>query len=798
MKRTLAKLTRARLPLALFGLVGAAVGLGPAANAAEESAASRSAATTPELVPLPARVQPGEGAFALDATTTIYANNAEARAVAQLLRDELAAQQGLTLALRSGAPKHGKGEDEPSRYVQFVAEPAVTKADAGANERYRLEVTARGIRLAGPPAGLFYGYQTLRQLLPAARTAPPLRVGATTIDDAPRFAYRGMHLDVGRHLFPLDFIKRYLDQMARYKLNTFHWHLTDDQGWRLEIKRYPKLTGVGAQRKETVVGRNIDPYVGDGKPYGGFYTQEQAREIVAYARARHITVIPEIEMPGHALAALAAYPELACTPGPFEVGTNWGVYDDIFCPKEATFEFLQNVLDEVVAIFPAPYVHIGGDEAPKTRWKASAEAQAVMRREGLKDEHELQSYFIRRMEKFLHTRGKRIIGWDEILEGGLAPDATVMSWRGEAGGIAAAQQGHDVIMTPTQCCYFDYGQGPAAQEQWNLGGELSLDKVYAYDPVPAALSAAQARHVLGVQGNVWTEHLKTAAMVEYMAFPRLLALAEVAWTPQAQRAWPDFQRRLGGQFARLDRDAVGYRIPAPRGLDDALIVQQGQAHQHRQTVTLSPAVPGATIRYTLDGSDPGEGAQVYAAPIEVVLELDKPVQLRTVTVLADGRRSGVQSATLRYRSYLPASDAPQPTSAGWEYRVYEGLFANLDQFAGAQTPAAQGVADSLDLARFGRRSRFGVRFDGYVRAPADGAYRFALQGDDRSALYIDGALAIGNDTYDRTIEAVVPLRAGWHRLRLDWYQREGGMSLSLRMAAPNQDWKALDAAEVKH
>ncbi|MFK3648733.1 family 20 glycosylhydrolase [Lysobacter enzymogenes] len=795
--RILARLTRARLPLALFGMVGAAIGLVPAANAA--APAAQAAAATPELVPLPVHVQPGEGSFALDATTTIYANNAEARAVAQLLRDELASQQGLTLTVRSGAPKPNPGEDEPSRYVQFVAEPATAKPAAGGNERYRLEVTARGIRLAGPPAGLFYGYQTLRQLLPATRVAPPLRVGATTIDDVPRFAYRGMHLDVGRHLFPLDFIKRYLDQMARYKLNTFHWHLTDDQGWRLEIKRYPKLTAVGAQRKETVLGRNIDPYVGDGQPYGGFYTQEQAREVVAYARARHITVIPEIEMPGHALAALAAYPELACTPGPFAVGTNWGVYDDIFCPKEATFKFLENVLDEVVAIFPAPYLHIGGDEAPKTRWKASAEAQAVMRREGLKDEHELQSYFIRRMEKFLHSRGKRIIGWDEILEGGLAPDATVMSWRGEAGGIAAAQQGQDVIMTPTQCCYFDYGQGPAAQEQWNLGGELSLDKVYAYDPVPAALTAAQARHVLGVQGNVWTEHLKTPAMVEYMVFPRLLALAEVAWTPQAQRAWPDFQRRLRGQFGLLDRDAVGYRIPAPQGLDDALIVQQGDARTHRNTVTLTPAVPGATIRYTLDGSEPGEGAAVYAAPFEVTLELDKPVRLRAVTVLADGRRSGVHEALLRYRSYLPALAKPANPKPGLEYRVFDWMFSDLTMLhASARAPAQRGAADSLDLARFGRSRAFGVQFDGYVQVPADGVYRFALQGDDRSALYLDGEQVIANETYDRTQQTQVPLRRGWHRLQLDWYQREGGMSLSLRMAAPGAELQALDLREAVH
>ncbi|MGH8081513.1 MAG: family 20 glycosylhydrolase, partial [Lysobacter sp.] len=759
---------------------------------------NKPALSTPELVPLPSKLRRGEGEFTLDATTTVYANNAEARAVAQLLRDELAATSKLQLSVRGGAPQTRKGEVEPSRYVQFVAEPVAANADAQAKERYTLDVTARGIRVAGPPAGLFYGYQTLRQLLPAARDGASLSVAALSIEDEPRFAYRGMHLDVGRHLYPLAFVKRYVDLMARYKLNTFHWHLTEDQGWRIEIKRYPKLTSIGSKRKETLAGRNVSPYVGDGQPYGGFYTQDEVRELVAYARARHIMVIPEIEMPGHSLAALAAYPELGCTPGPFEVGTNWGVYDDIYCPKEETFKFLENVLDEVVALFPAPYVHIGGDEAPKTRWKTSEVAQAVMRREGLKDEHELQSYFIQRMEKFLHTRGKRIIGWDEILEGGLAPDATVMSWRGEAGGIAAAQQGHDVIMTPTQCCYFDYGQGPAESEQWNLGGELSLDKVYAYNPVPTALDAKQARHVLGVQGNVWTEHLKTSAMVEYMVFPRMLALAEVAWTPQADRDYGDFSRRLRGQFPRLDRDKVGYRIPEPQGLGDVMQVQQGSEREYKHVVALTASVLGATIRYTLDGSDPTDASPAYQTPIEIVVPLDQTRELRTVTVLADGRRSGVYSARLRYRSYLPAIAKPARSEAGLGYRVYEGLFSSLDEFAGADAPVAQGAALSLNVESFGRARGFGVRYEGFVEVPADGVYRYALQGDDRSALYIDGEAVIRNDNYDRTLEASVPLRRGWHRLRVDWYQRQGGLSLSLSSAAPGQGLQAFDGRGAVH
>jgi hexosaminidase len=429
-------------------------------------------------------------------------------------------------------------------------------------------VTPRGVLLsASTIVGLTHGLQTLRQLLPAAveRTIPfpgmHWAIPAVTIDDAPRFSYRGMHLDVGRHFFTVDFIKRYLDLLALYKFNTFHWHLTEDQGWRIEIRKYPRLTSVGAWRKETVVEKNFDPYIGDRTPYGGFYTQDQVREVVAYAAARSIAVIPEIEMPGHSLAALAAYPELACTPGPFEVGTRWGVFEDIYCPSEQTFAVLEDVLTEVMALFPSRYIHIGGDEAPKTRWKASPIAQEVIRREGLKDEAELQSYFIRRIERFLAGHGRRLIGWDEILEGGLAPEATVMSWRGMDGGIEAAKQGHDVIMTPTSHVYFDHYQGPRETEPFAFGGFTPLEKVYAFEPVPTALSPEEARHVLGAQGNVWTEYMKTSDHVEYMVLPRMIALSEVLWSPAGARDYQRFLQRLRPHLGRLDARGIRYRNP---------------------------------------------------------------------------------------------------------------------------------------------------------------------------------------------------------------------------------------------
>jgi hexosaminidase len=368
-----------------------------------------------------------------------------------------------------------------------------------------------------------------------------------------------MHLDVGRHFFPVEFIKRYIDLMAMYKMNRFHWHLTEDQGWRIEIKKYPRLTEVGAFRRETILEKNFDPYVGDGERYGGFYTQDEVREIVAHAQTRYITVIPEIEMPGHSVAAIAAYPELACTDGPFDVSTIWGVHEDIYCPKEETFTFLEDVLLEVMDLFPSTYIHIGGDEAPKARWEESDVAQEVISREGLADEHELQSYFIRRIETFLRAHGRKLIGWDEILEGGLAPEATVMSWRGFGPGMEAARQGHDVIMTPTSVTYFDYYQADPESEPLAIGGLITLEDVYAFEPVPDSLSWNEGQHVLGAQANVWTEYMKTTDYVEYMVFPRMLALSEVVWTPAKKRDWDFFVSRLPSNFELLDRYGVNYR-----------------------------------------------------------------------------------------------------------------------------------------------------------------------------------------------------------------------------------------------
>lgn len=408
---------------------------------------------------------------------------------------------------------------------------------------YQLKSNAQGCFItACSNQGLFYGVQSLLALL--QEQSGQWHLPAVEITDYPQFAWRGMHLDVSRHFFPVSFIKQYIDLLAQHKMNRFHWHLTDDQGWRIEIKAFPRLTAVGAWRKGSMIGHYSEQRF-DSLRYGGFYTQDDIREVVAYAAQRHITVVPEIEMPGHAQAALAAYPQYSCTGGPFEVAQGWGVFDDVFCPTDSTFAFLEQVLKEVMDLFPGEFIHIGGDECPKTRWEACPKCKARMQQEGLADGHALQSYFIRRIEKFLNARGRQIIGWDEILEGGLAPNAAVMSWRGTEGGIAAAKLQHKVVMSPGTHCYFDHYQADPRQENLAIGGYTTLEKVLAYHPVPDALRGTpEAQWIMGAQGNVWTEYMYTEADVLRMALPRMSALAEVLWTGPGQTAYPEFLKRL--------------------------------------------------------------------------------------------------------------------------------------------------------------------------------------------------------------------------------------------------------------
>lgn len=478
------------------------------------------------------------------------------------------------------------------------------------DEGYELNVSKNDITIKSKHAkGAFYAVQSLIQLLPLPSDLNSFKILCLRIKDQPQFKYRGMHLDVGRHFFSVDFIKKYIDLMARLKMNTFHWHLTEDQGWRIEIKKYPKLQEIAAFRKETLIGHyNDQPHQFDGKPYGGFYTQEQIKEVVAYALTRQVTIIPEIEMPGHSQAAIAAYPELGCSGKQVEVATKWGVFDEVYCPKESTFNFLEDVIDEVVELFPGKYIHIGGDEAPKTNWKNCEYCQKLIKKEGLKDEHGLQSYFIARMEKYINSKGKQIIGWDEILEGGLAPNATVMSWRGTSGAVQAAKEGHDVILTPGSHCYFDHYQSENENEPLAIGGFLPLEKVYHFNPIPEELTDKEATYVLGAQGNVWTEYMQTEKQVEYMAFPRAVALSEVLWSSPEHKNYQDFIHRLEQYQKRLDQLEVNYANHIYSVEGELTYVND---HLTYELNTTSSSYP---IYYSTDKSFP---SKLYSDPIKV-------------------------------------------------------------------------------------------------------------------------------------------------------------------------------------
>jgi hexosaminidase len=521
------------------------------------------------IIPSPAVLHPGKGIFTITRSTSIVVKDDGDRASAGFLNSYLKRFYGFQLPVKNTDTKNSI-----SIYTRkFITAPG--------KDAYTFTSSATGVVIDGDTyAGSFYGIQTLIQLLPLPNPKSKipnqkLTIQQLTITDYPRFSYRGLHLDCGRHFMPVDFIKKYIDYMALHKLNYFHWHLTEDQGWRIEIKKYPRLTSVGAWRNGTIIGRH--PGMGnDHKKYGGFYTQQQVKEIVKYAAGRHITVVPEIEMPGHSSAAIAAYPSLSCFPeeptknyfpknGKWagdstgkKVQQAWGIYSDVFCAgKEETFKFLQDVIDEILPLFPGKYIHIGGDECPKANWKRCPNCQQRIKDNNLKDEHELQSYFIQRMEKNINSKGKTLIGWDEILEGGLAPNAVVMSWRGEKGGIDAAKEKHEVIMTPTSHVYFDYSQ-TENEDSLVIGGYLPVEKVYSYEPIPAELNPEQAKYVLGAQANVWTEYMNNPRKVEYMLFPRLTALSEVLWSPKENRDWSDFEKRLQAQFKRYDLWKVNY------------------------------------------------------------------------------------------------------------------------------------------------------------------------------------------------------------------------------------------------
>jgi len=635
------------------------------------------------LIPYPQKVNINNGNFTLP---DIF-----------MLSDELPKKETeyfknrLSLSLKF---KESKAADANLVFVQLPK----SKNSGQNDEFYSLEITPGQIQIKSyTRQGYFLGLQTLIQLIQSNQKDK--KIPALKIEDQPKFSWRGMHLDVCRHFFTVEEVKQYIDYLAMYKLNTFHWHLTDDQGWRIEIKKYPKLTTVGAQRKESMIGAYVDNTF-DGKPYGPyFYTQDQIKDVVKYAAERHITVVPEIEMPGHALAALAAYPELACTKGPFEPATKWGVFDDVFCPKDETFKFLENVLDEVMTLFPSQYIHIGGDECPKTRWKECAHCQALIKKNNLKDEHGLQSYFIQRIEKYVNAKGRKIIGWDEILEGGLAPNAAVMSWTGVNGGIEAAKSGHFAVMTPGAYCYFDHYQGDPSTEPNAFGGFTPLDKVYAYHPIPAELTAGQAKYIKGVQANLWTEYILDFRHVQYMIFPRLLALSEVGWGTADPENYKEFERRVVNEFKILDKMGIHYAKSIYNISGKVAAADYGVSYE------LSTSQNPDGIRYTLDGTVP----QVNSLPYQNIIPVSKDLTIQSAYFENGQLKSAVSSQTFTVskttgKKITLEQQPGENYSFGGAFTLVDGIIGNQRQLG--KTWLGFNGTDVVATIDFGQKTPF--------------------------------------------------------------------------------------------
>ena len=608
------------------------------------------------IIPRPQQVNVSNDApFTLNAKTVISlgTNSQDMKRNANMLASYIEQATGIRPAV---------GKNKNGAAIVLTIDKTIANA-----EGYKLDADAKQIRIAGASAaGVFYGIQTLRKSLPLVNgKASKVSIPAIHIADAPRFAYRGTHLDVSRHFVTVDSVRQFIDMLALHNINRFHWHLTDDQGWRIEIKKYPLLTQIGSKRAQTVIGHNSGKY--DGKPYSGFYTQQQIRDIVKYAADRYITIVPEIDLPGHMQAALAAYPDMGCTGGPYEVWQKWGVSDNVLCAgNDKTLTFIDNVLKEITQLFPSKYIHVGGDECPKTQWQKCPKCQARIKalnleaKDGHSAEEHLQSYIITHASNYLKSLGRNTIGWDEILEGGLAEGATVMSWRGESGGIAAAKQHHDVVMTPNSYLYFDYYQSlDKDNEPIAIGGYLPLETVYSYEPMPKELTADEARHIIGVQANIWTEYMPTFKQMQYMALPRMAALSEVQWSQPALKDYTSFTNRLT-EFTHM-YDRLGYNY-AKHLYDVAIHVDSD--NKWREILIHMTTAGNAEIRYTLDGTEPTANSALYTGAIV----LQKSAKIRAAA-FRDGKRSSVTSQDIRFNKATACPvELLQPTHKNYTYK----------------------------------------------------------------------------------------------------------------------------------
>ncbi|MFN8139938.1 MAG: family 20 glycosylhydrolase [Fimbriimonadales bacterium] len=702
---------------------------------------SSSVMTLPPLIPMPSSVRVGSGTVALDANPTVYHDEACA-AEAKLLASELGSK-----AVQS-SERHGGGID-----LRLDSSPSF-----GGKEAYELEVRSQGVFVtAKERAGVFLGTRTVRQLLNGRRELPWMQ-----ISDSPRFAWRGMHLDCSRHFYSVEETKKYIDYLAEYKFNVFHWHLVDDGGWRIEIKKYPKLTSIGAWRTELPVVWDYSkmefPGPDSGKKlYGGFYTQKQIREVVAYAMARHITVVPEIELPGHNLPAMIAYPETGCN---IEKGEGRPYRVNAYCAgKEGTFQFLEDVLDETMELFPSKIIHIGGDEVDKYYWARCPDCAKRLATEGLKDLNELQSYFVRRIENYLNKKGRTLMGWDEILEGGLAPNAMVMSWRGEAGGIAAAKSGHTVVMSPTSHCYFDYSYDGT-----------STKHVYGYEPVPKELTAEEGKLVLGAQANVWTEWIPDFNRVETMIFPRMLAMAEVLWTPKSLHDFENFSQRLQPYYGDFVKRGIDFYVEPPT-TEVGLIYFSDKC-----SVTFkSASAPGTELRYTTDGTLPTDKSPAYSGPIEISKEC-----VVTASYVRNGK-SVDRPVTVTCRKTALVVNRKE----GIAYEVFRGSFSKLPDFSKLAAEAS-GVMDAFSIKEYESWPTFAMRFRATLVVPADGLYQFTLGSDDGSALRIGGALVVDNDFAQAHTErsGSAYLMKGEYDLEVGYFEQGGAHSFEAFVKPP--------------
>lgn len=734
------------------------------------------------IIPAPNSIHYSSGTFTFSRKTRIYTENKQDKAFL-LFSDLLKKRTGY-----SNISIEYNHRNLPNSGNALVIE--VSAAGELPAEAYKITINKTGVVIRGRGAGLFYGYQSFLQLFHLQKT-DTYAIPCLKIEDQPRFGYRGLMLDVARHFYSVEQVKRIIDLMSVYKLNTFHWHLIDSEGWRIEIKKYPRLTSVGAFRNDQVMfGRRE---LLDTTRYGGYYTQEEIRSIVKYAMERHITIIPEIEMPAHSYAALRSYPEYK-VPKPSH-SADPGAYEIIFNPSPETFKFLEDVLTEVIALFPGKQIHIGGDEANKIPWQESPYTQQLMKDKGLKNVNELQSYFIRRIERFLNKKGKSIIGWDEILDGGGASTATIMSWRGEEGGLAAVKLKQNVIMVPlNKGLYLDFNQSGSSQEPFNIGGKSTLSEVYHYDPVPEQLNVEERKYIIGVQANLWTEHIGTNAKMEYMLFPRVLALSEIAWTVPVKKNYNRFSKNaLPLHLAMLEKRGVNFRVPTAFDALDTTMIGE------RFSISLNTGVTGSKIYYTINGLTPSDVDFEYRRPLEFSVPVNEKRELKTITITPTGRRSLVTTTILHNRLPLPAL-AVSDLERGLRYKLFKGAYGSVEEFKPDQI-IGSGVAADIVLDQFKKDyDLFGLVYDGYIQIDSTGVYSFSAVSDDGMKLYIDDQLVIDHDFRHGATEkeGSVPLSKGFHKIKIKYFDAAEACVLKLFMRFNNGARLKLPSDKIFH